>query len=346
MLDVKTASTHPVTHVVFHPNDGSFAVAQPHSGVTLCERSSGQALRTVPVARVGEFASVCLFAGGAKLAVSSHKGVSAFDLATGALLGHGRAGLLGNALLAERGDALLAVSLHGISTITLPEAGFHRLGTLPVPLSARAGLVALSPCGRWGFGVYSRANPALVELATGRAVAAIAHPFRNTGSAFPGVCFAANGSRFAVCDGIEVSVYHTPEPEAEAEADDEEGDAPDATVPTAPKPRPRLQPVFRLPPPDDYHPAPPRPSRQPRFADERNRPAGAWRPPMAFTPDGRALLVRRPRNRVQLWDVATGTLAGEWSWRLEWVTCLAVAFDGLTAVAGGRFGRAVMWDLE
>ena len=68
-------------------------------------------------------------------------------------------------------------------------------------------------------------------------------------------------------------------------------------------------------------------------------------PPVALTPDGRGLLVRRPKQRVQLWDVAGGTRLAEWGWRLEVVTCLAVAPDGLTAAAGGRFGRVVAWDL-
>jgi WD40 repeat protein len=49
---------------------------------------------------------------------------------------------------------------------------------------------------------------------------------------------------------------------------------------------------------------------------------------------------------VQLWDAPTGTLVNEWSWRFEWVTAVALSADGLTAVAGGRFGRVILWDLE
>ena len=76
-------------------------------------------------------------------------------------------------------------------------------------------------------------------------------------------------------------------------------------------------------------------------------PVGAaWRPPFALTPDGRGLLVRRPRERVQLWDLGAGAVAAEWGWRLEAVTCLAVAPDGLTAAAGGRYGRVLLWDLD
>ncbi|HEX4612581.1 MAG TPA: hypothetical protein VH092_30585, partial [Urbifossiella sp.] len=71
-----------------------------------------------------------------------------------------------------------------------------------------------------------------------------------------------------------------------------------------------------------------------------------WRPPFTLTPDGRKLLVRRPRQRVQMWDVDSGALEADWNWRLEGITCLAVAPDGLTAIAGGRFGRVLTWDLE
>ena len=79
---------------------------------------------------------------------------------------------------------------------------------------------------------------------------------------------------------------------------------------------------------------------------ERASEAGNWLPPFALLADGRGLLVKRPGNRVQLWDAPTGTLVNEWSWRLEWVTCVGVSADGLTAVAGGRFGRVLLWDLE
>jgi hypothetical protein len=47
-----------------------------------------------------------------------------------------------------------------------------------------------------------------------------------------------------------------------------------------------------------------------------------------------------------MWDVDSGALEADWNWRLEGITCLAVAPDGLTAIAGGRFGRVLTWDLE
>src|SRR5262249_49774944 len=98
--------------------------------------------------------------------------------------------------------------------------------------------------------------------------------------------------------------------------------------PKAPRPRPVLSPVFQLGPPEKW-------------------PAGTpWVPPVAFTPDGRRLLVRRPNNRVQLWDAAARCRLNTGGGGVDGVTCLAVAPDGLTAVAAGRFGRGVMWDLE
>jgi len=120
-------------------------------------------------------------------------------------------------------------------------------------------------------------------------------------------------------------VYDTRDLEDDgADATDPPGDARPAR---APRPHVRLEPVFVLRP-------------------ERAAEAGEWLPPFALLADGRGLLVKRPRNRVQLWDAPTGTLVNEWSWRLEWVTCVAVCADGLTAVAGGRFGRVLLWDLE
>src|SRR5262249_58511941 len=111
------------------------------------------------------------------------------------------------------------------------------------------------------------------------------------------------GEGFAVCDGNDIRVYDAPAPDPDdatgAETPTEPSLVERAGTPVAPKPREVLSPIYRLGP------------------AEGTQPAGRWRPPFALTPDGRGLLVRRPRNRVQLWDVATGSHAGEWSWRVE-----------------------------
>jgi len=71
-----------------------------------------------------------------------------------------------------------------------------------------------------------------------------------------------------------------------------------------------------------------------------------WRPPVALTPDGRSLLTLGLRNRVQLWDLASCGLINEWGWCMDDIYSLAVSPDGLTAAAGGRFGKVTLWDLE
>jgi WD40 repeat protein len=316
MFAAATASTHPVTHLAFDPAGATLAVAQPNYGITLLDRATGRPVRTLPLPRVAGYRSVAFGAGGARLAVGSLKGVHVFDAATGDVLGHQGGRLLGGAVAAETGDGLVVAAGGGLWGVRLP-------GTAPAdplrwsarPLQSRAAVVALSPCGRWGFGVYERVRPALLDLRTGRVAVALDHRYRLGGRGGAAVAFSADGGRVAVCDGTDVAVFDTPTPPAADEPDDEPPPAP--TV--APKPRALVGPVLVL-----------------------DGPSGA----PAFTPGGRGLLVRRPRNRVQLWDVAAAARVAEWGWRLDSVLCLAVAPDGLTAAAGARFGRLVAWDLE
>jgi WD40 repeat protein len=85
-------------------------------------------------------------------------------------------------------------------------------------------------------------------------------------------------------------------------------------------------------------------------------PAGAERiDAVAFTPDGRRLLVGSAVGTVRLWDVPDGTGGAAsaprdpravYDWGIGPVTALAVAADGLTAAAGGASGRVVVWDVE
>jgi hypothetical protein len=346
MLAIQVASTHPVSHVAFSPDGGAFAVGQPHAGVTLCDRATGQTLVTMPVLRAGELASLAFCDGGRTLAASFRKGVFLFDVASGAALARQGGYALTNASLAAGAGGLLAVNYGGLREVQLPQAPGELIRSRHRHLTTRSVRVALSPCGRWVFGVYERIAPSLTSVATGRLAATLDHPYRHRYRQSVAVTFAGDGSRLAVCDGNDVVVYDTPagrEPEeAESEVGDQEpedrGDRPEV----APKPRALLGPVFRLGPPEGFRAAA---RKLPDFAGEAEPVNPRWYPPVAFTPDGRRLLVRRPRNRVQLWDVAGANCVAEWSWRIE-VTCLAVAPDGLTAVAGGRFGGAVAWDME
>jgi WD40 repeat protein len=343
MLTIQTASPHPVTHVAFAPDGSAFAVAQPNSGVTVCDRATGQPAVTCPVPRAGTFTSALFCGGGTQIAVSFHKGVFLFDAATGASLGRRGHPNLGNTMLAARGSGLVGVTYGRVWDI--PVDGAARPTSRPIRSQALA--VAVAPCGRWGFGVYGSVRPTLLDLAAARVGPVVDHPYRYSGYNPATAVFAPNGDRLAVCDGNDITVYDIPAAEPDPDDEDESADGPSSApraVAVAPKPRAVLeQPIFRLEPPEGFKP-PPRPRLD--FAPEDVRLNRNWRPELAFTPDGRGLLVRRPRNRVQLWDVASGSLLVVWRWALDSLTCLAVSPDGLTAFVGARFGKVVMWDLE
>ncbi|VTT97059.1 hypothetical protein : WD-40 repeat-containing protein OS=Anabaena sp. 90 GN=ANA_C12029 PE=4 SV=1 [Gemmataceae bacterium] len=337
MYTLTTASPHPVSHMLFHPDGATFAVAQPNSGVTLVDRASGRVVGTIPVPRVADYSSIIFVENGARLVAASARGVTVCDTATGEILVQFGKGMLSGAALAECATGIVAATGNGLRTLSLATviSGDRTLTVLEKrtrSLQSRALLVAVSPGGQWSVGVYGRVKPSLIDIGTGRVALGLDHPYRLEGPYarnLPVVTFAPNGDRFAICDGVNVTVFDTPREESEPEDDEPDPSLVQrAATATAPKPRAIVEPVFTL-----------------------NRPSGVaatdpWRPEVAFTPDGRSLLVRRPRNRVQLWDVGTGSQAGEWSWRLDSVTCLAVAPDGLTAVAGARHGRVVVWDLE
>ncbi len=65
---------------------------------------------------------------------------------------------------------------------------------------------------------------------------------------------------------------------------------------------------------------------------------------VAFTPDGRTLLVGQGTG-VRAFDTETWAEGQAYDWRAGKVTCLAVAAGGLTAAAGTKTGRVVVWDL-
>jgi WD40 repeat protein len=174
----------------------------------------------------------------------------------------------------------------------------------------------------------------LMDVASDRTVAEIECPAGDP-SGERAVKFCPLGKRFVINDGRTLEVYDASGLTEEEAEDDQSADTPlvqrangtQTAVAVAPMPHTLLAPVFALKPDD-------------------SRQTWGWYPPFALLADGRGLLVKRPRNRIQLWDAPTGRLVNEWSWRLEWVTCVAVSADGLTAVAGGRFGHLLFWDLE
>jgi hypothetical protein len=330
-----TDSGHPVTHVAFAPDGSALAVAQPHTGVTLFDRATGRAVRVVGDPRAAGYTAVTFCNGGAWLATATPKGLEVYAT-DGTRVCRSFHWFMKSLLLAARGPDLLTADARMAFLVTAPPPGqteptrTHLWG-----VDRDVVLTGLAPDGRWALGLRPNTRPVLIDGASGSAVAAVDHALRPP--PWPEfrqlrepsrVVFAAAADRFAASDGESVSVFDRHEPDDDRE---ESVPAPVESEPRAdlaPPPRGILEPIFRLDPPEKW-PA--------------DRP---WVPPVALTPDGRGLLVRRPRNRVQLWDVDAGRLRNDWGWRLESVTCLAVAPDGLTAAAGGRFGRVVMWDLE
>ncbi|MFO0822959.1 MAG: hypothetical protein U0792_07545 [Gemmataceae bacterium] len=332
MFTVNTAAPHPIMNVVFHPNGGTFAVAQPNYGVTMLDRM-GSIVGTLPIPRVADYSAMLFTEGGAKLVVASARGITVCDTASGRVLIQRGKDILAGAVLADRGEHIISATPQSLRQLRISGGDEPTLSIGAFLLQSKATVIAISPCGRWGFGVYGRVKPSLLDLMKCRVAMAVDHPYPSEGTTrMPrlAVTFAPNGERFAVADGNDVTVFDSPSNLPEEPDDDTDPDnslLQRATTPIAPKPRAVLEPLSKLARPSGVN-------------------AGEWRPQLAFTPDARGLLIRRPRNRVQLWDVATSGQLAEWSWRLDSLTCLAIAPDGLTAVAGARHGRVVVWDLE
>jgi hypothetical protein len=319
MHAVRTASRHPVCRLAFSPCGSWLAAAQPHHGITLHDRASGAAVRTVGSPRRPDYTSVTFLRDGAWLAAAGSKGLEVFDTATGDVVGTNSRWFMCGLRLGCRGGVVLAGGAPSILEILLPPEGGEvgRRGYLSVDGVA---YYEPAPDGRWAVGFREGGNPVAIDLSARRVAHTLAHPVRarwyDQSASALAVGFASDSSRVAIGDGATVSVFDL----------HSAGEAPSDLV-GIPAPYPVVPPVFTLPPPDRW-------------------PAGTpWQPPFALTPDGRQLMVLRPRQRVQMWNVDEGTLEAEWSWRLEGITCLAIAPDGLTAVAGGRFGRVLTWDL-
>jgi WD40 repeat protein len=67
---------------------------------------------------------------------------------------------------------------------------------------------------------------------------------------------------------------------------------------------------------------------------------------VAFTPDGRFLLVASNDSSVRVWDARTWSEHTAFDWGVGEVVTVAVAADGMRAAAGGRNGKIVVWDLD
>ncbi|MCI0701989.1 MAG: WD40 repeat domain-containing protein [Planctomycetia bacterium] len=330
MIPLQTASPHPVTHLLFSPDGATIAVAQPHSGVTLIERSTGHTLAVCAMPRRAILTGLTFCEDGRFLAAASAKGVEVFDTQTGKRVAASFDWRDKSLSLVVRHEGVMGVNVTGDRRVCDPRT--ISAGMFPAKVgSNRVGfwVNSISPDGRLAIGHRSMIWLALFDLEAWRVVAHLNQPDYER-SMFKGTArFCPLGRRFALNDGQTISVYDTGGV-VEEDEEDQQTDTPLVQrangIAVAPKPHVKLSPMFTL--------APEKPTVR------------GWYPPFALAADGRGVLVKRPGNRVQLWDAPTGTLVNQWSWRFEWVTCLALSLDGLTAVVGGRFGRVLIWDLD
>ncbi len=337
MIPLQTASRHPVTHILFSPDESTVAVAQPHYGVTLLDRATGRTRAVCAMPRRAALTGLAFCAGGTHLAAAHPKGIEVFDAATGAAVASNFDYPQRCQLARAGGTVVGAASWYGRRAVLVRELLRVTGGTIsPFPTKALVYRddLALVVCAPDASHVLctKRNRLVLLNVAADRSAAEFERPGPEPDARLV-ASFCPLGRRFAINDGRTLDVYEIEASVDEEDEDDQQADIPlvqranGAAVAVAPMPHALLAPTFTLSP-------------------AKRRPGCAWQPPFALAADGRGLLVKRPGNRIQLWDGPTGTLVSEWSWRLEWVTCVAVSTDGLTAVAGGRFGRVLLWDLE
>ena len=332
MIPLQTTSPHPVSHIVFDPAGATSAVAQPHHGVTLLERPTGRTIAVCAMPRRAALSGLTFCGDGKYLAASHAKGMDVFDAATGASVGSTHYRAYRDLRLAENGSGVLGANRDGMRIVWKPGAA-EGTGFTQEVISRRGEFDVLSPDGRFAIRNVSPSYIELFALNSHRMVNRMIARIDREGRSGRAVGrFCPLGRRVALNDGSAIDVYDTLALAAEDE-DEQQADNPlvqranGTQTAVAPRPHVRLEPTFSLKP-------------------DKASEAGTWYPPFALAADGRGLLVKRPRNSVQLWDAPTGTLVREWSWRFEFVTCVALTTDGLTAVAGGRFGRLLLWDLE
>ena len=318
MIRFQFPQGHPMARVAYTPDSLAVVTAQPHTGVFVRDRFTGATLREFPLPTTAEYTDVAVSTCGRYFGLLNAKGMGIRLMEGGGSdpLLSGR-GMTAFALLEGR---IRAVNRYG-DTNTVMEWVLPAATVSPAVALATSGtVIALSPDGRAGIAVRQRGKPQLVELTTGATVAELSFPLRrdDDGNICGFAVFSPNAEKLALGDGEKLAVFDLAEFDWAAVAD---------------KPR-QLHPLCELERPDPT-----------AGGTVKDKATEHWLPPLAFTPDGRYFLTLGLRERVQLYDAKSGAVAEQWGWRMEDVTCLAVAPDGLTACAGGRRGKLTVWDL-
>jgi len=323
MIRFQFPQRHPMARVAYTPDSLAVVTAQPHTGVFVRDRFSGATIREFPIPNVAEYDELAVSPCGRFLGIRHAKGFEIFSLqssggervhrswgVTAFSLANGTIRVINRLVDANH---VMEWVLPLAAGVTGPEA------RPPVDITSGGTVIAMSPDGRGAVAVRQRGKPQLVELTTGQTVAELNFTLRRTPAGITGFAvFSPNVGAVALGNGEKIAVFDLSEFDW-------------TTVREKPR---QLHPVCELDRPD---PA--------AGGTVKDRKAEHWLPPLAFTPDGRHFLTLGLRERVQLFDAKSGGVAEQWGWRMEDVTCLAVAPDGLTACAGGRRGRLTVWDL-
>lgn len=306
---------HPIVRLAFSP-DGRFLVtAQPHTSVCVRDRLDGSAVHTVKMLRIASFNDVALGRTGQWLAVIANHRVHFSDTTTQAVAESpwSRTGFQCVGFSACGTMALLGQGFGYVSVDLSPPFWTNWQGVRYHTYHTQAATLGFTSDSRFAVAARHNRNPVLIDLSRDTIAADLDFPNRISYQMHPPPRVTAGYDRVAIGQGECVAVYdltgfEPPEPKA--------------------KTKPVLQPMRVLTPPPD-------------LPEEAN-----WFPPIAFTPDGKAVLTGWERMRVRMWDLESEDVRREWYWRLEDLRSLAVAPDGLTAAAGGRLGKVMVWDLD
>ena len=318
---------HPITRVAFTAVGREIVTAQPHVGVAVRDRLTGEPRVTFPLPTASDIHELAVREDADWIGVRSTAGIH--------LVGpRWPSGGVPAVSLPTTRFGTVAGSAAAVAWVNNPTPLFWRLDLAPAggtgPLVRRGEAITIHTTGRmhavspdttFALCLRPQTRPILASLRTGELVAEVTAPVRlRHAAAGCVIAFSSDGSKLALGNGESLSVFDL--------------SAVPREYPEGGK-RKILHPLLTLERPD--------PSRHGTHADKL---AEHWLPPVAFDHAGRSLFTLGLRNRVRRIDLATGDVMAEWGWRCEPIRSLAVSPDDLTAAAGCQRGELVLWDLE